>query len=162
MFRKNMTTHGSCAMVPVILTQTFLTLCKILIVFFLLHVMTHNAYHYLRLRGININTMVIHLKKGPCICWLLPCEPIFLVEFELDKQLPLSGIWFSLKNLLVVFTKLFVNNYFTITYFRFKPIATTPNPIFTKANTIISYKSIPFASSVTSFIKTSWSSTMID
>ncbi len=52
--------HGSCAMVLVMFNQTFSTLCKILIVFILLHVMTHNAFHFLRLRGININNMVIH------------------------------------------------------------------------------------------------------
>jgi hypothetical protein len=92
----------------------------------------------------------------------LPCEPIFLVELQLDKKLFLPCIWFSLKNLLVFFTKLSIDNYFTITCFRSKPTTTTPNPIFTKVDTIVSYKSIPFASFVISFIKTSWSSTMKD
>ncbi len=87
--------------------------------------------------------MVIQFLNGSCTCLLLPCEPIFLVELQLDKQLFLLCICFefNLKNVFVVFTKLFVNNYFTITHYRSKPTTTTPNPVFTIVDT---FKSIPF------------------
>jgi hypothetical protein len=124
--------HGSYAMFLVILNQTFSTSCRTMIVFLLLHVMTHNVFHSLRLRGININAMVIHLKKCPCICWCLPCEPIFWLNSYWTSSCSCHA--FNLKNLLVVLTKLSINNYFIVIYLKSKPTIATPNPIFTKVD----------------------------
>jgi len=45
-----------------------LTLGRILIYLFLLHIMAQNAYHFLRFGNIHNNIKVIKLKKPPRSC----------------------------------------------------------------------------------------------
>jgi hypothetical protein len=85
MFQSNMTIDGNYAMVLIRHNQTFPTLGRTLIYFFLLHIVAQNASHFLRFAKTHNNIEVIKFKEPPHTCWFLSCAPKILVEFKLEK-----------------------------------------------------------------------------